>query len=220
MKAGTDKIASLSWQGNEWQMHPARGIYWPEKDMLLVADSHFGKIRHFQKAGIPLPGERENPTYHRLEVMLDDFQPASLVFLGDLFHSRYNEAWEQFIDWREQYQQLDVHLVKGNHDILKLEEYKRLKMDVHENSWQLNEIILTHDPMAEAKSGLVQIGGHLHPGIHLRGKGKQRLRLPCFYFDPQKCILPALGHFTGLANLEINKGASVFVTTGKRVMEI
>lgn len=220
MNLKTEEICcQFTWKGANWTLHPKRGIYWKEQRMLLVADSHFGKIKHFQQAGIPLPDSKEQNTYGRLENMIAFFQPEKVVFLGDLFHSVYNTAWEQFVDWREKYAGINFHLVRGNHDILEEAHYQKLDIQLHDQGWQIGPFLLTHDPLNPA-SELISIGGHLHPGLVLTGKGKQRVKLPCFYFDETKCILPALGYFTGLANIEINKNASLFVTTDKQVLKI
>lgn len=57
------------------------------------------------------------------------------------------------------------------------------------------------------------LSGHLHPGITLSGKGRQRLRLPCFWFGAQTGILPAFGAFTGLADIQPRQGDQIFATT-------
>ena len=43
------------------------------------------------------------------------------------------------------------------------------------------------------------LGGHVHPGIVLRGAFDDSARLPCFVLGPRRAILPAFGGFTGLA---------------------
>jgi metallophosphoesterase superfamily enzyme len=42
------------------------------------------------------------------------------------------------------------------------------------------------------------ISGHLHPGIKIQGKGRQRIILPCFVKYTNQLVLPAFGTFTGL----------------------
>ncbi len=43
------------------------------------------------------------------------------------------------------------------------------------------------------------------------GNGRQRLRLPCFYFGTEGAILPAFSVFTGLYAVEPEEDAEVFV---------
>ena len=213
------KCVHHEWKGVNWMLHPQRGMYWKELGMLLIADAHLGKIRHFQKSGIPIPGDKEQTTYRRMDTMIRDFEPDHLVFLGDLFHSSYNEGWEAMIKWAEKHSKVQFHLIKGNHDILQDNHYEESGFRIHEESWVIDDFMLTHDPTKEVDN-VCRIGGHVHPGVKLKGKGRKKLRLPCFFFDSQKCILPAVGYFTGLAMQEVNKEASVFVTTGRQVLKI
>ena len=52
--------------------------------------------------------------------------------------------------------------------------------------------------------------GHLHPGIRIRGMGKQSLQFPCFYFGGQYAILPAFGRFTGTVSIDPLPESNVF----------
>ena len=60
---------------------------------------------------------------------------------------------------------------------------------------QLEDIILTHIPVDDPQQPT--ISGHVHPGVRLRGVGRQSLSLPCFYATKNQLILPAFGSFTG-----------------------
>ena len=64
------------------------------------------------------------------------------------------------------------------------------------------------------------LAGHIHPCVRLRGAGRQRLRLPCFYFGDRQGILPAFGTFTGLGDVEVQNGDRVFVIADDRVVEV
>ena len=61
--------------------------------------------------------------------------------------------------------------------------------------------------------------GHLHPGIRLRGKGKQSITLPCFFLSQHMGILPAFGSFTGLALQKPKAGERVFALADGEVFE-
>ena len=79
--------------------------------------------------------------------------------------------------------------------------------------------LFTHEPL-ENKSNYYNLAGHLHPGVKLRGKGKQTHRLACFYFDQNGGILPAFGAFTGLSTLPIKKDVQVFAIVEGQVMKL
>jgi metallophosphoesterase superfamily enzyme len=52
--------------------------------------------------------------------------------------------------------------------------------------------------------------GHLHPGIRIRGMGKQSLQFPCFYFGTEYAVLPAFGKFTGTVSIDPLPESNVF----------
>ena len=69
-------------------------------------------------------------------------------------------------------------------------------------------------------SKLYNLAGHIHPAIKLKGKARQSLRVPCFYFGNENGILPAFGNFTGTASINIKKTDNVFVIAEKEVIKI
>src|SRR5690606_41365828 len=54
---------------------------------------------------------------------------------------------------------------------------------------------ILHAPLS---GSTYQICGHVHPGVSLRLPTQKFVRLPCFVVSPQKIVLPAFSHFTGL----------------------
>jgi metallophosphoesterase superfamily enzyme len=67
---------------------------------------------------------------------------------------------------------------------------------------------------------LYNFAGHIHPGVSLRGKGRQALTLPCFYFGTNQAYLPAFGKFTGLARITPCKDDRVYVVAEDKVMPV
>jgi metallophosphoesterase superfamily enzyme len=59
-----------------------------------------------------------------------------------------------------------------------------------------------------------------HPGILIRGLGKQSLRFPCFYFGEQYAILPAFGNFTGFSLIEPSSRENVFAIVENKIIQI
>jgi len=210
--------AQYKWQGEEWILHPLKGMYWGKRKMLLVTDLHLGKTRHFRRSGIYLPSGSDEATLARLAVMIREFSPKEVVVLGDLFHSRYDSiAVGQFGEWLEEFSQIRWTLVLGNHDIIHHRYYSALGFSYSKGFPLTENIELLHEAKEEIKKGST-ISGHLHPGVELWGKGRQKLVLPCFYFGERRCILPAIGKFTGLARLQLKaKSGDVFVTTDEEI---
>ncbi len=186
-------IENLKIHKNHFKLHPSGAIYWEEKKMLLIADVHLGKVAHFRKHGAPVPANAAFQNLEKLTEISNHFQPETICFLGDLFHSKLNEEWQDFEKWVE-YTKAEVILVSGNHDIIPTYLYEDLGIKVFDELL-LDSFLLTHHP-TEIK-GTFNFCGHVHPGVRMKGVGRQYLRFSCFYKTLNSLILPAFGNFTG-----------------------
>lgn len=196
---------------------PERAMHWIDASTLIVTDLHLGKSGHFRKSGIPAPNQINQTNIRRLDSVIKRVQPDRLLILGDLFHSDINREWFQFEEWRNQHNQLDVTLITGNHDTLHSSFYSAADLKIHpeliEEKFQFihNQI---HDDIHETQ---FIFSGHIHPGLRLKGKGKQSLKLPCFYQKKQQFILPAFGEFTGLYVLPEKEAEHIYPIAGNKV---
>src|SRR5882762_6641476 len=190
------ECARLLWQ---------KAILLPHYKTLLVADLHIGKINHFRKAGIPVPPKANDRNTETLIDLLNETKADRVIFLGDLFHSYYNEEWSVLGQVLRHFSTCSFELVRGNHDIMSQLQYQRHRIVVHEDHLRLGGLQLTHRPERNPGEERYNLAGHIHPGIRLTGKGRQSMILPCFYFGEDDGILPAFGSFTGLAILKPKK---------------
>jgi len=197
-----------------------RCIYWVEKNSLILSDAHLGKSGHFRKEGIGIPQTVLEKDLQRLGEQIDFFGARSLIVIGDLFHSRHNREILYFKEWNKKRNFLDIKLITGNHDILGSNMYEQLDVEKFDTPLSVSPFVFRHEYIAEETKDQYQLCGHIHPGIKIKGKGRQALRLPCFYFTDEMGILPAFGGFTGLHVLEPEKQSRVFAIADKRVVEI
>lgn len=195
---------------------PEKALFWEEQKLLIIADLHLGKAGHFRKSGIPVSDLIHSKDILMLEKLIQKHQPAEVIFLGDLFHSEHNQGWEIFRRWLKSKAPLPFKLILGNHDVLPDSDYKISNMECLE-SLDLDPFNLTHIP---EPNNLYNLAGHIHPAIKLKGKAKQSLRVPCFYFGKENGILPAFGNFTGTATINIQKTDDVFVIAENQVIKI
>lgn len=205
--------------GERFTLLPQRACWLPTHNTLVVADFHLGKVNHFRKAGIPVPPAASDRNTEALIHLLQQWKPARCIFLGDLFHSHYNEEWEVMGQLTDHFTNCCFELVPGNHDILSRVQYERHRITVHPEMLGLGNLLLTHHPL-EQPAGRYNLAGHVHPGITLRGKGRQSLTLPCFYFGKSGGLLPAFGAFTGLARIRPEPESRVFVVVDGRIMDV
>jgi len=205
--------------GERLKLYPQKAVFWPAKDILFVADLHVGKINHFRRSGIPLPVKANDRNIELLMDLIQATHPKRVICLGDLFHSHYNPEWEVFGEVVKHFNNISFELVMGNHDIMSEIQYSRKGILLHEEL-RIDPFIFTHHPMEEVEEGAYNLAGHIHPGVSLRGKGRQSLTLPCFYFGSCAGLLPAFGMFTGLARIHPKKNDKVFIILEDKIMEV
>jgi DNA ligase-associated metallophosphoesterase len=208
-------------QNQTWKLLPEKAIYWKERETLIITDLHIGKSGHFRKAGIAAPSTINAKNLERLGKIIQKNKPSTLLILGDLFHSKANREWLEFEEWRDNFDDLDIQLVTGNHDLLHQSFYKSANISVYE-TLEIDDFLFVHDPddSFESDSNITIVAGHIHPGISIKGKGRQSLRFPCFLFSDNKILLPAFGEFTGLYNIKPDEGEQVFAVVEGRIMEL
>ena len=197
-------------------LHPSGALYWEDENILLISDVHLGKVSHFRKYGAAIPSKVIHKNFELLDSVMDYFKPSRLCFLGDLFHSYINNEWHFFEQWTAKYSTW-IWLVTGNHDIIPPTKFESLGLNI-QNEIVVDQFLLTHHPVNE--EGMFNISGHIHPAVRLRGKGRQSLKLPCFFKSKDQLILPAFGQFTGTHVLEVAKDNEVYACTGTEVLKI
>jgi DNA ligase-associated metallophosphoesterase len=197
-------------------LHPSGTLFWQEQDTLLISDMHLGKISHFRKFGAAVPQQAIYGNFNLLDDTIAFFNPKIVCFLGDLFHSSLNREWELFETWVKN-SELKFILIRGNHDIISPLRYERIGIQVV-SELASEKFLLTHHP--EERQGYFNFSGHIHPAIQLRGKGKQSLRLPCFFKTQDQLILPAFGEFTGSHTMKKAKKDEVFAIADNNIIKI
>jgi DNA ligase-associated metallophosphoesterase len=208
---------------NIFWLSPERCMFWEEQNTLVVADLHLGKSGHFRKSGIAVPQNIYKADLQRLIAMLFFYKAERLVIVGDMTHSSHNKELDLFIKWRKDFSSLHIDLVKGNHDILADQWYNEANISLHEWELMTDGFLFRHESKkrkpGEYPSLKYTFSGHVHPGIVLRGGGRQSLRFPCFYFGEENCVLPAFSRFTGTYTVRPEKGETVYALTGEEIVK-
>lgn len=194
---------------------------WRDKSTLIVADIHIGKAAHFRKAGVAIPPDVNRDNLWRLAALLLDHRPERLLILGDLVHSHHNREWDDFVDMRRNFTNCEFVLIRGNHDVLAQNAYDGASIHVHPQMTE-DQFSFVHEPGEDDTSNeeLVEVCGHLHPAVRLKGAGRQSLRLPCFWLTDRRLVMPAFGAFTGTFAISPAKTDRVYAIAGKRVIEV
>ena len=211
---------SVVWNGIELELMADCAIHWRQEETLFLADPHFGKTATFREAGIPVPEQTTRDDCERINKLIVQTKSKRLIILGDFFHSRNGKTEtvrETLISWRTCFPELEIHLIRGNHDLRAGDPWTELTIFCHDDPWIFNGIECRHNPVLHSNSHY--LAGHIHPGYTLRDSGKSALRAACFHLSHLFIILPAFGSFTGLKNIKPAHEDRIFMTNRKEIIE-
>jgi DNA ligase-associated metallophosphoesterase len=212
--------------GEDALLHPTGALYLSAQRALLVADAHFGKAVSFRKLGVPVPRGTTSGTLEKLDAAIADTGAQHIVFLGDFLHSVRSHApgtLGALHDWRARHSQLQLTLIRGNHDDRAGDPPASLGFTVVDEPLRLGPFALCHHP--RPVDGAYVLAGHWHPCISVSGRAFERLRLPCFWLGddsgqlPRQAVgvLPAFGAFTGMHRIAPRAGDRIFPIAGELV---
>ena len=215
----------ISLSHEEVQLLPSGAMYLPLHQALLIADAHIGKASSFRQLGVPVPSGTTHETLSAITQDLKTTGAQHLIFLGDFLHSRHAHAAATQTTvqaWREQHAELAITLVRGNHDDRAGDPPPSLRFEIVDEPYLLGAFALCHHPQKIAAHYV--LAGHWHPCITLQGKGRDRLRLPCFWMGDAAQhplgILPAYGSFTGMHPIELRDADDVYAIAGDVVRKV
>jgi len=181
-------------------------LYWPDQQLLCVADLHFEKGSSFARYGQFLPPYDTRATLSRLRQVITHYDPRVVICLGDNFHdgdgpARLSEddrhsllALQRGRDWI---------WIAGNHDPDPAVGIGGRFCD----QIRIGEIVFRHEPSAGNEDS--EIAGHLHPLARVSARGRTVSR-KCFASDGRRIVMPAFGAFTGGLNVRHLAFRSIF----------
>lgn len=188
----------VDWAGESLELLPERALWWPARRTLFIADLHIGKAATYRALGQPVPGGTTQENLDRLDALIARHAPRALVFLGDFLHAaqaRTPQVLAALQAWRDMHGALAMTLVRGNHDSRAGDPPATLGVAVVDEPHLLGPFACCHHPQTHPTHFV--LAGHLHPVCSLYGRGRDKLRLPCFVQEGGQAILPAFGEFTG-----------------------
>ncbi|GJE25725.1 hypothetical protein LKMONMHP_0564 [Methylobacterium organophilum] len=175
------------------------GALWLEAHRaLVVSDLHLEKGSAFAaRSGQFLPPYDTRETLACLHEVIQRFDPALVVALGDSFHDAGGPerletgdraliaALQEGRDWL---------WIAGNHDAGVSDGIGGRFAD----TLALGGLTLRHEPLVGAEAG--EVAGHLHPcgKVSMRGRSVRRR---CFVEDGHRLVMPAFGAYAGGLNV-------------------
>lgn len=153
--------------------YDGRAVYLPEGEALVLADVHVGRDAD---SPVELPLGEASDLEDRLSVLLDRFEPETVVFAGDLLHAfdRVPPGVEESLDrLRERIEAAGATVVvtPGNHDSM-LTSFDFLCEDEVEFD---DGTVVCHGHEAPTTDANRYVVGHDHPAIRIEGT-----KYPCY----------------------------------------
>jgi DNA ligase-associated metallophosphoesterase len=210
---------TITLKDQQLSLLPQRLVFWHERNMLILADPHFGKAAAFRRSGIAIP---TGTSVHDLQQLYEGIAAVgakSVLVLGDLMHAPGISSPDLKADVRRRRKEkLDIEwlLVRGNHDHSGDEMAAAFGFRQVVDQLILPPFTFVHRP--EVRSGTYVLSGHLHPAVQLAGKGGQRERLPCFFIGRKHAMLPSFGSFTGNAIVRPGAGDRIYAIADEQVI--
>lgn len=231
---GSDEGAGgcrVEWCGEEFVLLADRAVWWERTRTICLADLHLGKAAAFRSGGVPVPEAATGADLERLTSLVKRYEPRRVAILGDLLHARSGRVdvtMDAFGAWRAAHAEIDVLLVRGNHDRSAGDppaEWNVRVVDEPHGDAGDGRIVLAHDPAVNVANAGVSGGeygmlcGHIHPGVMMFG-AVRTLRAKCFWLRPRVGVLPAFGSFTGGKAIRPERGDRVFAVGPDGVHEV
>jgi DNA ligase-associated metallophosphoesterase len=218
LPADMSTSCQVQWAGQDLGLLADRALWWPARRVLFIADLHIGKAATYRALGQPVPGGTTQQNLARLDRLIGTHQPQQIVFLGDFLHAaqaRTPQVLAALQAWRAQHAQLAMTLVRGNHDSRAGDPPPALGIEVVNEPHLIGPFAACHHPQTHASHFV--LAGHVHPVCTLHGRGRDRIRMPCFVSQDQQAILPAFGEFTGGWQVEAAPGRRFYGVGGDAV---
>jgi metallophosphoesterase superfamily enzyme len=148
---------------------------------LAIADLHWGYAASHRARGNLLPWWGDDEIEQRLRGLLTDYQPAEMLWLGDVVHAAEGAARvERFLAETK----IPVAILAGNHD--------RRWRAARERTLRRGDFFFHHgDTEPAIPTGCIEVIGHHHPAISWGDGAGGRARLPALVASERRLVLPA-----------------------------
>lgn len=187
------------------QIDARRAAWLVQSRTLVISDLHLGYSWAQRRRGLLLPLEGDRGLIADIVVLIDAYNPKTLVLLGDIVHASVpleslKESLTQLLQTIES--RCRIQLVLGNHD----SGLPDLLQSMGHSACTVDSIVfdgwcLTHGHRFPEKfpptiqsanqSKPKFLIGHEHPAFVLSDSVQTQVRVPCFLAGPELVIIPA-----------------------------
>lgn len=171
----------------EFELLPSRALYWPDRQLLVVADLHLGRI----VSRAPKFVDEVTQTLQRVSYALAQTQAQRLLFLGDVFHMRnayHPDVVQVFDTWRTRHVSIAMTLVRGNHERAMGDPPSNLRLHCVNPGYEEGGVIFLHEPRHMSAFTMC---AHLHPCLLVPTDRAIATTVPCFVWNQEYLYMPA-----------------------------
>ena len=149
--------------------------------LLVMADLHWGYAASHRARGNLLPWWGDDQIETRLHALIETYQPAEMLWLGDVVHAAEGGARaEAFV----RSSPVPVTLIAGNHD-------RRWRSAGVKSVIRGNFFFHHGDAAAAVPSECIEVVGHHHPAVSWWDRAGGHVKLPAFIAQERRLVLPA-----------------------------
>jgi uncharacterized protein len=190
-----------------------RALWLSRPRLLVVADLHWGYVASHRAQGNLLPHWGDGDIAARLRALIEDFEPAEMVWLGDSLHALAGrESAERFIS---ETPATPISVLAGNHD---------LRWDrAADLSLRRGPYFLHHGNRdLKVPADHTEIVGHHHPAVTWYDGAGGRLKLPALVDGPRRIILPAFSPWSAGTpwNSALRAGETLWAISARRIFQV
>ena len=170
-------------------------LYLEKEKTLVISDLHLGYEESLNKQGLLIPRFQIKEIKEKLRNILKKVEVKKVILNGDLKHdfgSISFSEWNQILDLIDFFENKEVIIIKGNHDVILNPIVKKRNIKLVDR-YDTNNISIAHGDSILKDLKKTIIIGHEHPAISFRDRPGELYK--CFlkgkYKNHELIVLPS-----------------------------
>ncbi len=211
--------------------HASGALWLSDCRTALLADVHLGYGWALRRRG-QLGPVQEAAVRRKLMAAIEDLNPSTVVFVGDVVHAprpgpQERSAIESTLS--ELSAHCELVLIPGNHDRAFQRDYPGASVRIV-SEWRHCGLLAVHGHVVPASNDHL-IVGHVHPALGISDHAGATQKVPVFVVSERVTILPAFSPLSvggdirvhippGIGTLMNGSATTVIAASGKRVVNL